>query len=109
VWSLQTDHEVPGAFKVTSGNWPSFHYISHHFPHAFSSVTKRHLQCILDRRQLFRGISTDYTGHCYYEILIIGFPLVDSRNQIGEKDVILYTTKVVFTKLDIYTQEFSEA
>jgi hypothetical protein len=29
----------------------------------------------------------------YREILIIGFPLIDSRNQIGEKDVvILYST-----------------
>jgi hypothetical protein len=47
---------------------------------------------------------------CYCETLIIGFLLVDSRNQIGEKDVvILYTTRIVFTKLDIYTQEFSEA
>jgi hypothetical protein len=37
-------------------------------------------------------------GHCYCEILIIGFPLVDSRNKIGEKGgVLLYTTRVVFT------------
>jgi hypothetical protein len=34
-------------------------------------------------------------GHCYCEILIIGFPLVDSRNKIGEKGVVvLYTTRV---------------
>jgi hypothetical protein len=47
---------------------------------------------------------------CYCEILIIGYPLVDSRNKIGEKGVvILYTTRVVFTKLDIHTQKFLEA